>query len=349
MSDVVIGSRRVGLAHEPFIVAELSGNHNRSLDRALELIKLASKAGAQAVKLQTYTADSLTIKSDKREFMIEDADSLWNRRSLYELYQEAATPYEWHEPIFALCRELGIECFSTPFDAAAVDFLEQFNPPAYKIASFENVDLPLIAKVAATGRPLIISTGMAHVGEIQEAVAVARKNGCRDLILLKCTSSYPATPADTNVRTIPHMRALFGCEVGLSDHTMGIGVATAAVALGATFIEKHFTVSRNDGGVDSAFSLEPDELRQLVEETRRAHQALGEVSYGPIGKEAKSLQFRRSIYVVQDVAENEPLSAENIRIIRPGFGLAPKFYDIVLGRRVNRALTRGTALSWEHL
>jgi N-acetylneuraminate synthase len=325
----------------------MSGNHNRSLDRALAIVDAAAATGAHALKIQTYTADSMTLDIATGEFAIHDPKSLWNGRTLYDLYKEAATPYEWHQPIFDRCREKGIICFSTPFEAAAVDFLESLGAPAYKIASFENVDLPLIAKAAATGKPLIISTGMATASEIEDAVRAARDAGGRDIVLLKCTSTYPATPANTNITTIPHMRQLFGTEVGLSDHTMGTGVAVAAVALGATVIEKHFTLARADGGVDSTFSLEPAEMAALVVETQRAWESLGKVSYGPTPAEQKSLQFRRSLYVVEDIPAGTKLSAKNVRAIRPGSGLAPKFMSQVLGRAVAHDVKRGTPVSWD--
>jgi N-acetylneuraminate synthase len=344
-----IAGRPIGPDAPPFVIAEMSGNHNQSLDRALAIVDAAAAAGAHALKIQTYTADSMTLPIAEGEFAIHDPKSLWNGRTLYELYQEAATPYEWHAPIFERCREKGVIGFSTPFDANAVDFLESLDAPAYKIASFENVDLPLIAKAASTGKPLIISTGMATAEEIEDAVRAARDAGGRDIVLLKCTSTYPATPKDTNIRTIPDIRTRFGCEVGLSDHTMGTGVAVGAVALGATVVEKHFTLSRAEGGVDSAFSLEPAELAALVTETRRAWESLGNVSYGPTAAEQKSLQFRRSLYVVEDVAAGSKLSAANVRAIRPGAGLAPKFLAQVIGRAVARDVKRGTPVSWDLL
>jgi pseudaminic acid synthase len=344
-----IGHRAIGRSEPPFIIAEMSGNHNQSLERALRIVEAAAESGAHALKLQTYLPDTMTIDLDEREFHISDTKSLWAGKSLYDLYSEAHTPWEWHEPIFDRARKLGMLAFSTPFDDSAVEFLERLNAPCYKIASFENTDLPLIRRVAATGKPVIISTGMATVSEIDEAVRAARSAGCKDLVLLKCTSSYPATPQSTNALTIPHLRQLFDCEVGLSDHTMGIGVAAASVALGATVIEKHFTLSRAEGGVDSAFSLEPVEMAQLVVETERAWQGLGEVSYGPTDAEKKSLQFRRSLYVVQDLKVGDVLTRKNVRAIRPGFGLPPKYLDQLLGRRVSRAAPRGTALSWDLL
>ena len=348
-SSIRIAHRNVGRAHPPFVIAEMSGNHNQSLERALEIVEAAAKSGAHALKLQTYTPDTMTLDLDEREFHIGDPNSLWAGTSLYKLYGEAHTPWDWHKPIFERARALGIIAFSTPFDASAIEFLESLDVPCYKIASFENTDLPLIRRVAATGKPLIISTGMASAAELDETVRAAREAGCRDLVLLKCTSTYPATPDNTNLRTIPHLRELFGCEVGLSDHTMGIGASVASVALGATVIEKHFTLRRADGGVDSAFSMEPAEMASLVVETERAWQALGGVNYGPTEAEKKSLQFRRSLYIVRDLKAGETLTRENLRAIRPGLGLPPKYFDEVLGKRVRRDVKRGTALAWELL
>ena len=348
-SDIRIAHRLIGPGQPPFLIAEMSGNHNQSLERALAIVEAAARSGAHAIKLQTYTAETMTLDVDAEGFVIDDPRSLWAGRRLYELYQEAHTPWEWHEPIFRRARELGLIAFSTPFDETAVDFLESLDVPAYKIASFENVDLPLIRKVAGTGKPVIISTGMATVAELDEAVRTARKAGCRELVLLKCTSTYPATPENSHLRTIPHLRALFDCEVGLSDHTLGVGVAVAAVALGATVIEKHFTLARADGGVDAAFSLEPAELARLKEETKRAWQALGRVHYGPTVAEQASLVFRRSVYLARDVEPGEVLTREHLRIVRPGFGLPPKYYDLLVGRRVRRAARKGTPMTWDLL
>ena len=324
----------------------MSGNHNQSLERALAIVKAAADAGAHALKLQTYTPDTMTIDLDEREFHISDPKSLWAGSALYKLYGEAFTPWEWHKPIFDRARELGIVALSTPFDDTAVDFLESLNVPCYKIASFENTDLPLIRRAARTGKPLIISTGMATIAELDETVRTARESGCNDLILLKCTSTYPATAENTNILSIPHMRELFGCEVGLSDHTMGVGVSVAAVAHGATVIEKHFTLSRSDGGVDSAFSMEPAEMTQLVAETKRAWQALGRVSYGPTDAELPSLQYRRLLYVVENIKAGAVLTRANVRAIRPGLGLPPKYLEVVLGRTAKEDVKRGTALDW---
>lgn len=344
-----IADRLIGRNHAPLVIAEMSGNHNQSLDRALQIVEAAAKAGAHALKIQTYTPDTMTIDLDEREFHISDPKSLWAGTSLYKLYGEAYTPWEWHKPIFDRARELGIIAFSTPFDDTAVDFLESLDVPCYKIASFENTDLPLIRRVAATGKPLIISTGMATVAELDETVRVAREAGCKDLVLLKCTSTYPATAENTNILTIPHLRELFDCEVGLSDHTMGVGVSVASVALGATVIEKHFTLNRADGGVDSTFSMEPAEMAQLVVESRRAWQALGMVSYGPTEAEKKSIQFRRSLYIVKDMQAGEKLTMENMRAIRPGLGLPTKYLEELLGKTVNQDVKRGTAIGWQLL
>ena len=341
-----ICKREIGRACPPFIIAEMSGNHNQSLQRALDIVEAAAESGAHGLKIQTYTPDTMTIDLDEREFHISDPKSLWAGASLYKLYGEAFTPWEWHKPIFDRARALGMIPFSTPFDDTAVDLLESLDVPCYKIASFENTDLPLIRRVAATGKPLIISTGMATVAELDETVRAAREAGCNELILLKCTSTYPATAGNTNILTIPHLRQLFDCEVGLSDHTMGVGVSIASVALGATVIEKHFTLKRADGGVDSAFSMEPGEMTQLVVETERAWQALGQVSYGPTEAEKKSLQYRRSLYVIRDIKAGDVLTRENVRAIRPGLGLPTKYLDVVLGRAVKQDVRRGTALGW---
>jgi N-acetylneuraminate synthase len=346
---ITINNKKIGLGQPPFIIAEMSGNHNQSLERALEIVEAAAKTGAHALKIQTYTPDTMTLDLDEREFHISDPKSLWAGNSLYKLYGEAYTPWEWHKPIFDRARELGIIAFSTPFDDTAVDFLEGLDVPCYKISSFENTYLPLIRRVAATGKPLIISTGMASIAELDDTVKAAREAGCKDPILLKCTSTYPATADNTNILTIPHLRELFGCEVGLSDHTMGVGVSVASVALGATVIEKHFTLNRADGGVDSKFSMEPAEMTQLVIETERAWQAMGQISYGASEVEKKSIVFRRSLYVVKDIKAGEVLTTENLRAIRPGLGLPTKYLDIVLGKKVSRDVFRGTPLDWDIL
>jgi N-acetylneuraminate synthase len=342
-----IANISIGKDSPPFVIAEMSGNHNQSLERALEIVEAAAKTGAHALKIQTYTPDTMTLDLDEREFHISDPKSLWAGTSLYKLYGQAYTPWEWHEAIFKRAKELGIIAFSTPFDATSVDFLESLDVPCYKIASFENTDLPLIRKVAATGKPMVISTGMASIAELDDTVRAARQAGCQDLVLLKCTSTYPATADNTNILTIPHMRELFGCEVGLSDHTMGVGVSVASVALGATVIEKHFTLNRADGGVDSSFSMEPAEMAQLVVETERAWQSLGQVSYGATAAEAKSLMFRRSLYIVKDLQAGEKLTADNVRAIRPGLGLPTKYLEQVLGKTLNKTVAKGTALRWD--
>jgi len=341
-----IGDRKIGLDSAPFIIAEMSGNHNQSLDRALEIVEAAAKTGAHGLKIQTYTADTMTIDLDEGEFHISDKKSLWKGESLYSLYQKAYTPWEWHKPIFERSRQLGMIPFSTPFDDTAVDFLESLDVPCYKIASFENTDVQLIKRVAATGKPLIMSTGMASLAELDESVRAAREAGCKDLVLLKCTSTYPSTPENTHLLTIPHMRTLFDCEIGLSDHTMGTGVSIASVALGATVIEKHFTLRRADGGVDSTFSMEPDEMKQLVTDSERAWQAIGSVSYGPTQAELPSLQYRRSLYIVKDVEAGEKLTSTHVKAIRPGLGLPTKYLEQVIGRQVVNKVRRGTPVSW---
>ena len=341
--------RTIGPGHRPYLIAEMSGNHNQSLERALAIVDAAAAHGADAIKLQTYTADTMTLNLRAPGFVIDDPKSLWAGRQLYELYEEAHTPWDWHAPIMARAVQRGLHCFSTPFDETAVDFLESLGAPAYKIASFENTDLPLIRKVAATGKPMIISTGMASAAEIDEAVCAARDAGCQNLVLLKCTSTYPATPENTHLRTIPNLRETFGCEVGLSDHTMGCGVAVASVALGATVIEKHFTLARADGGVDSAFSLEPAEFRLLRTETERAWQGLGAVRYGGTAAEEKSRAFRRSLYIARDMKAGDLLTPDNLRAVRPGFGLSPKYLDRLLGQRVGQAVMAGTPMDWSLL
>lgn len=349
MSTINIVGHKIGAGHPPFIIAEMSGNHNQSLKRALEIVEAAARSGAHALKIQTYTADTMTLNLDEREFLISDKSSPWYGRSLYSLYQEAHTPWEWHKPIFEKAHELGMVAFSAPFDKTAVEFLEDLDTPLYKIASFENVDIPLIRRVAKTGKPMIISTGMASAGELQEAVQAAREFGCKDLILLKCTSTYPAASSNSNIRTIPHMRDMFNCEVGLSDHTLGTGVAVASVALGATVIEKHFTLKRSDGGVDSLFSLEPLEMETLSKETHRAWQAMGAVHYGPVKQEETSRSFRRSLYIVEDMKRGDVLTVDNLRAIRPGLGLEPKHYDTLLGMKAGRDIARGTPAQWHLL
>ena len=342
-----IDGKNIGAGSRPFIIAEMSGNHNQSLERALAIVDAIADSGAHALKLQTYTADTMTIDFAEGEFFIDDPKSLWKGNSLYKLYQQAYTPWEWHEPLFKRAIEHGLIAFSTPFDFSAVDFLESLNVPAYKIASFEITDLALIQKVAATGKPVIISTGMATLAEIDEAVGAAYKAGCSNLVLLKCTSSYPASPVSSNLASIPYLRALFKCEVGLSDHTLGIGAAVASIALGATVIEKHVTLSRAEGGVDADFSLEPGELRQLVNETYNAWQALGETKIGPTEEELGSLVFRRTLYVCEDLNKGDVLNIKNVRAIRPGYGLPPKYLNQFLGKKIIRSVKKGTPINWD--
>lgn len=346
---IKIADRVIDANQTPFIIAEMSGNHNKSFDRAIRIVDAAVEAGAHAIKLQTASPDGLTLDVDSPDFIINDKDSLWYGKNLYHLYKDAVTPWEWHEPIFEHCRRKGIIGFSSPFELKAVDLLESLNVPCYKIASFELVDIQLIRRVAQTGKPIIMSTGMATLSEIETAVMTARAEGNDQIILLKCTSTYPALPKNSNLLSIPHLRAAFGTQVGLSDHTMGVGAPCAAVALGATVIEKHFTLARSDGGVDSAFSLEPHELKMLVDETERAWQSVGEVRYGGSNDEISSLKYRRSIYICCDIKAGEKITTENIKIVRPGFGLSPKFYDILIGRRFNKNLTKGTSMSWEYI
>ncbi len=346
-SSIEIAGRRIGTDSSPFIIAEMSGNHNQSLERALAIVDAAADAGAHAIKLQTYTADTMTLDVDRDEFKILDPTSLWYGRRLFDLYAEASTPWDWHKAIFERAQQRNLIAFSSPFDETAVDFLESLQAPAYKIASFELTDLHLVAKAAATGKPLIMSTGMATLAEIHQAVQCARQHGATQMVLLKCTSNYPATPESTNLNTLPHLRDSFQTQVGLSDHTGGIGAAVAAVALGATVIEKHFTLSRADGGVDSAFSLEPAELRSLVIETERAWQALGTVAYGAYGAQQKSLIFRRSIFIAEDIPAGQVISPSQLRIVRPGHGLAPQNWDRVCGRTARRDLRFGEPTNWD--
>ena len=349
MNDFEIDGISIGQKHKPFIIAEMSGNHNQSLDRALEITKAAAATGVQALKLQTYTADTMTLDVKDGDFFIDDKDSLWKNNNLYDLYKIAHTPWEWHEPIMKLAKKLGMICFSTPFDETAVDFLEDLNVPLYKIASFENTHIPLLKKVAITGKPMIVSTGMDDKDEINQIVSTIRESGCENFVLLKCTSSYPSKVENSNIHTMSHMRDLYNCQVGLSDHTMGTAAAVTAVAHGGTIIEKHFTIRRLDGGVDSAFSMEPEEMKHLVLETEQAWKSLGKVSYGPTKSEKKSLIYRRSLYIAKDMKKSEILNHENLRIVRPGFGLAPKYYDSIIGKKIKKKKKKGTAVNWEIL
>tara|TARA_Y100000590_G_C15687521_1_gene1002170 strand:+ start:584 stop:1627 length:1044 start_codon:yes stop_codon:yes gene_type:complete len=342
-----ISSTYIGANYKPFIIAEMSGNHNQSLNRALEIVEAAAESGASAIKLQTYTAETITLDVSEGDFFINDKKSLWKGESLFQLYKKAYTPWEWHKPIMDKARELGILCFSSPFDETAVDFLDNLNVPAYKIASFENSHIPLIKKVASKKKPIIISSGMATIAELDETIRTIREFGCKDIVILKCTSTYPAPPEDSNILTIPHMKKLFGCEVGLSDHTMGIGASIASVAQGATVIEKHFTLKRSDGGVDSAFSMEPEEMRQLVFEANNAWESLGKVKYGISKVEESSVTFRRSIYISEDMQAGEIFSKQNIRVVRPGSGLEPKYYELLIGKKLLVDSKKGTPLSWE--
>lgn len=345
-----VAGRIIGQGHPPFIIAEMSGNHNGSLARARQIVEMVAEAGADAIKLQTYTADTMTIRSNAPEFTINNKESLWYGRTLYELYQEAHTPWEWHQELFDYARKLGLIAFSTPFDATAVDFLTSLSVPMFKIASFENTDYPLIKKVASTGKPMIISSGTATLGEVERAVGTARLAGAEDIIVLKCTSAYPAPHKESNLLSIPHLSELLGVPVGLSDHTLGVGASVAAIALGAVVIEKHVTLSRDDGGVDSAFSLDPTELRQLVVEGRRAWEALGEAEFSSTVSEQASKQFRRAIYVVKDMKEGEKFTPENIRVIRPGnVGLSPEHYEgLIAEGRAACDITAGSALKLHH-
>lgn len=346
--SIKILNREIGPHHPPYIIAEMSANHNGSLQRALEMIKAAKNAGADAVKLQTYTADSMTLNVDHPRFKVK-GNSPWDGEHLYDLYAKATTPWEWHAQLFEYGKELGITIFSSPFDEAAVDLLKSLDAPAYKIASFELVDHALIGLCAATGKPLIMSTGMATLIEIAEAVQVAREAGANEIVLLKCTSAYPASPADINLVTIPHLAKAFNVQAGLSDHTMGVGVSVAATALGAVLIEKHFTLTRSDGGVDSSFSLEPLELAQLVTETRNAHAALGKVSYVQGDTETFFKKYRRSLFFVKNLAAGSIIKAEDVKALRPGDGLQPKFMSAVIGKTLLYAVDIGTPVSWEVL
>ncbi len=347
VKDIVIGNKKIGFGKSPFVVAEMSGNHNQSLDEALRIVDAAAESGADALKIQTFTADTVTLDLDANEFFIDDPENLWKGSSRYQLLEKAHTPWEWHEAIFERCRQRGLIAFSSPFDETAVDFLESLNVPCYKIASYENIHLPLIRKVASTGKPLIISTGMANVAELDEMVSTARSAGCKDLVLLKCTSAYPAKPSEANLLTIPHMSKLFNCYVGLSDHTLGIGVSVAAVSLGAVFIEKHFILDRGQGGVDAAFSLDESEFKSLVVEVERAWMALGSVNYSVGCREKKARMDRRSLYISKDMEKGSLLTRDNLRIVRPGYGLHPRYFEQFLGKKINRNVKKGTPVNWD--
>lgn len=346
MNDILLGKYTIGKSHPPFIIAEMSGNHNQSLERALEIVDAAAASGAHALKLQTYTADTITMEG---VYSIDDPKSLWSGRQLHELYSKAYTPWEWHKPIFERAAKHGMIAFSSPFDETAVDFLESLNVPLYKIASFENTHHPLLKKVAKTGKPVIMSTGVSTEADIRESVDVLRSAGCKDLILLKCTSTYPATPENTNLRTIPYFESEYKCHVGLSDHTMGIGVAIASVALGACVIEKHFTLRRADGGVDSTFSMEPDEMKALVIESEKAFLGMGIVQHDILKDEIPSRKFKRSIYISADLKAGDVISEANVRVIRPGLGLEPKYFEQILGRKLKSDVKKGTPLTWDLL
>lgn len=349
MATIKLGQRAIGPGEAPFIIAELSGNHDQSLDKALAMVGAAAACGADAIKIQTYTADSMTLDIRSGDFVIQDPGNLWQGKSLYELYQLAMTPWDWHQAIFERANALGMLAFSTPFDLAAVEFLEQLNVPCYKIASFENSDHALLAAVAKTGKPVIMSTGMATQTELAESVEVLKKNGCQQLILLKCTSHYPADPVDANLATIPHLAQLFDCQVGLSDHTAGIGVAVASVVLGASVIEKHFVLDRGEGGVDAEFSLQPEEFSALVQECKRAAVALGKVTYGGTAKEQASRKYRRSLYIAADMQPGDVFTSANLRSVRPGLGLETKYLPMLLGKPIKKAASKGTPMSWELL
>lgn len=347
MSSIRIGKHEIGPDHEPYIIAEMSGNHDGSLEKAKDIVKMAADAGAHAVKLQTYKPETITIQSDKPEFRLSDSHELWGGRTLWDLYEEAHTPWEWHEPLFETAREAGITIFSAPFDPTAVDLLEELGAPAYKIASSEIVDVPLIRYAASKGKPIIISTGMASLREINDAVTAAREAGNDQIVVLACTANYPADPSESNLRGIPVMRDALGTLVGYSDHTMGIGAAVAAVALGGVLVEKHVTLSREEGGVDSAFSSEPQELADLVSQTKVAWQCLGQPRIGARKQEAEGLRFRRSLYVVEDVKAGDAVTAQNVRSIRPANGLAPDEFSRLEGRTFKNDVSKGTAMSWD--
>ena len=346
---IKIGTKKIGKDQRPFIIAEMSGNHNQSLDRALKIVEAAKQCGCDAIKLQTFTANTLTMNSKRKEFLVSNKKNLWKGFTLYDLYKKASMPWDWHKIIFKKCKELNLIAFSTCFDESSVDFLDSLDVPAYKIASFENIHHPLLKKVAATGKPILMSTGMATLKELEESVNIIRESGCNDIILLKCTSSYPAKPKYANLKTIPHLAQHFDCEVGLSDHTLGIDVSIASIALGARIIEKHFTLDRSDGGVDASFSIEPSEMKQLVDQAKKTFAALGKVQYGPTLNEKNNLQYRPSIYTVKDIQAGEKFTKNKIKIIRPGNGLAPKHYESILGTKALRTINKGTPLKLNHI
>ena len=346
--EIKISDYYVGERHKPFITAELSGNHNQSLERAMALIKSAADCGVDAIKLQTYTADTITLKSSSDSFKVKGSNKDWEGQTLYDLYKTAYTPWEWHKQLFEYSKTLGLIIFSSPFDHTAVDFLAELEVPCYKIASFENTDVELIRKVALTMKPVILSTGMASLGDLEKSVNLVHKYGCGEIILLKCTSTYPADPHNSNIKTISHLKESFGCPVGLSDHTMGIGVSLGAVALGASFIEKHFTLDRADGGVDSSFSMEPHEMELLVKESRVCWQSIGHVKYGVSEDELVSLKFRRSLYITENLKKGDVISEKNIRSVRPGFGLSIDMLRNVIGMTVTTDIAANTPLSWDH-
>lgn len=344
-----INNHGIGSEYPPFIIAEMSGNHNQSLEKAIEIVRAASKAGVSAIKLQTYLPKTLTLDVQKEDFLVSDSNSLWKGEYLFGLYEKAYTPWEWHEPIFDEAKKLGLTYFSSAFDETSVDFLEKLDTPLYKVASFENSHLPLIRKIASTGKPMIISTGMATLDEIEETVDTARKHGCKDLVLMKCTSNYPASPSSANLATIEDLKKRFKCEVGLSDHTLGIGVSVGAIALGATVIEKHLTLSDNNQGVDSEFSMTEFEMKQLAVECNNAHEAKGKINYGPTEEELPSRKFRRSIYAIQNIEIGETFSIENIGIIRPGYGLHPRYFDKLIGKKSLKKLEKGDRIDGSFL
>ncbi len=342
-------NRNIGANFKPYIIAEMSGNHNQSLELAFKIVEEAKKTGVDAIKLQTYTADTMTLNINKGAFFIKDKNNLWRGRNLYKLYNEAHTPWDWHHKIFEYAKKLGLTCFSSPFDESAVDFLEKLGVPAYKIASFENIHIPLIQQVAKTKKPIIISTGMATVSELNEAVSIVKEHNKNNLALLKCTSNYPANPKNTNLKTIPHMKELFNCEIGLSDHTLGIGVSVSSIAFGTTIIEKHFTLDRSMGGVDSKFSLEPKEMKQLVFEVKQAWQSIGKIYYGPTKDEKNSLIYRRSIYASKNIKKNQILTKNNIKVIRPGDGLHPRYWKEILGKKASTNIQEGKPIKFKFI